>query len=416
MTKIEAFIPHLYAAATGPGGLAAALPGLAAAVGGHQASFWMAEDGGVTEHASTLDADAAEFHAPPLQGLTPWTVVCGERFRATHSGAGAAAGGITPGAPVPPGARRAVAKPFATCAGAHGRLHRMGAVVPLGNGVPGGLLTLAVYRPREVQAFREAERRRMNALLPHLQPAAQLQHRLGGLERWARAGLAALDVLPFGVLVVGGGGEIFYANARAAVLARYLGFRLQGSGGIGALSVSRMEDNPSSRRLLRAVIAGGGSKLLNFRAPGHPTLAVLVSPLPPHIYDTPGTGRPRALVLFREPACQAAFSRRAFAHGYGLTPAEAEVAAELAAGLEPAAVAERRGVCLTTVRCQIDAVLKKADCNSLRELTRLLAGWEAVTPEEGGMRVAPGIPRLGCAVTPRRPPPGTPRSAPPAAR
>ena len=59
---------------------------------------------------------------------------------------------------------------------------------------------------------------------------------------------------------------------------------------------------------------------------------------------------------------------------FGLTGAEADIAAAIFGGFEPAEIARTRGVAETTVRKQIAAAYRKLEVNRQAELVRLLAG------------------------------------------
>jgi DNA-binding CsgD family transcriptional regulator len=59
---------------------------------------------------------------------------------------------------------------------------------------------------------------------------------------------------------------------------------------------------------------------------------------------------------------------------FGLTDAEASIAAAIFSGAEPAEIARTRGVAETTVRKQIAAAYRKLEVNRQAELVRLLAG------------------------------------------
>lgn len=58
---------------------------------------------------------------------------------------------------------------------------------------------------------------------------------------------------------------------------------------------------------------------------------------------------------------------------YGLTPAEAAVAAKLVAGFGPQAVAERTGVSVGTVRTHIRRIFEKARVSSQLELVAAIS-------------------------------------------
>lgn len=104
-----------------------------------------------------------------------------------------------------------------------GVCHVVGAVLPL-NARATATLGLALERPWAADACTEADRQRLNVVLPHLQRVVLRRRRLGRLEAQAQVEFAALDTLPMGVIV-----------AAAEALARrdeglLLGGRLSGLG------------------------------------------------------------------------------------------------------------------------------------------------------------------------------------------
>ncbi len=86
--------------------------------------------------------------------------------------------------------------------------------------------------------------------------------------------------------------------------------------------------------------------------------------------------RPRGravLVFITDPAGVTAPPPRQMMKLYGLTGAEAALAADLLVGLEPREIAERRGRSLNTVRTQLAGLMAKTNVNRQTDLVRLLA-------------------------------------------
>jgi DNA-binding CsgD family transcriptional regulator/PAS domain-containing protein len=266
----------------------------------------------------------------------------------------------------------------------------IGTVVPLGEA---GLMPLAFHRPDGAPPFGEAERRIVAQAAPHLRRALQLRHRLRAAA--GAAGLAALDAMPLGVLVVDAGMRVVVANAAAEALAGLPGaaLRLQrarlvaGGGDAGVRTLATALHKAEAARLeamVRGVAQGsgeGGAMRLTAED-GAPGLAVMVSPLPRRLTVAGGAGRAagQALLLLRDltPA-EPVPPRPELLRGlFGLTRAEAEVAGLLVGGATKGAVAAARGLKETTVRSQARAILAKTGAANLRELERLLAGLQGM--------------------------------------
>jgi DNA-binding CsgD family transcriptional regulator len=245
---------------------------------------------------------------------------------------------------------------------------------------------VAFYRPADARVFSEAERLLLQAVLPHLQRALTLQSRLRGPSRAAASGLAALDAVRFAVAVVDPLMRVVFANVAAERWSgSNSGLRLVRRGTMPAsdmhLAAAHPEDDGVLRRLVANVaVLGGPGGGLRLRAPvsdeGTGTaLALLVSPLP----ERSGAGRKPgrtpgfALLLFRDPFTTAAPGNALLGALFGLTAAEADVAAALVGGVTVEEVAQRRGVGFETVRSQVKIMLRKVGAQNLRDLERIIA-------------------------------------------
>jgi DNA-binding NarL/FixJ family response regulator len=112
--------------------------------------------------------------------------------------------------------------------------------------------------------------------------------------------------------------------------------------------------------------------------PDAASLAVMVSPAPARLAamreeQRPGLAPGFALVMARELAQSPQLRPGLLSDLYGLTHAEAAVAASLGGGVTAEDVARRRQVSLDTVRTQVRTVLRKTNAANLRDLERILA-------------------------------------------
>ena len=81
---------------------------------------------------------------------------------------------------------------------------------------------------------------------------------------------------------------------------------------------------------------------------------------------------PRVLVVVRGPRGAAARRAAILSAAYGLTPAEAEIALQLADGKPPDVIATGRGVAVGTVRAQTKTILAKIGVRRQLELAARL--------------------------------------------
>ncbi len=264
----------------------------------------------------------------------------------------------------------------------YGLRYVVGTVVPLG---AAGAMPIGLHRPPGAAPFDALEREMVSAVLPHLRRAMQLRHRLGaGKGPPSPPGLAALDGLATGIVVVDAALRVLLANGAAEELAATgQGFRMirdgHGSAGAVVLAARHRRDSAALAALVGQVAlagsAGGAVRLHD--EDGTPAIAALVTPLPARLSASPfrigGRVPGQAMVMLRslagiEPP-RAALLRELF----GLTAAEAEVARALAGGATKADVASQRGLQESTVRSQVRSVLAKTGAANLRDLERMLA-------------------------------------------
>jgi DNA-binding NarL/FixJ family response regulator len=264
----------------------------------------------------------------------------------------------------------------------NGRHHMMGALLELAAPTPLGL-----HRDAAAGPFTEAERRSLEALVPHLRRALQLKRRFEAGSAAQEMRSAALDALSVPVFVVDAAMRVPYANAAATTLAAgsRSGLRMVGAGAGGGirLTARHRDDSRTLEALVAGVVGGGAGGAMRVRAqpdevPDMASLAVLVSPAPARLAELQENQRPGlaggfALVVARELAQPLQLRRGILSDLYGLTHAEAVVAVSLAGGRTAEDVARARQVSLDTVRTQVRTVLRKANAANLRDFERILA-------------------------------------------
>jgi DNA-binding CsgD family transcriptional regulator/PAS domain-containing protein len=367
---VHAFMTDLYDAATEPSAWERLGARLATALGGQTSALWIVEHGHVREMVSSLPAEAVTQYQQYYHTLDPWAA----RTSRTPRLQARLGPELVP-------QRVVLASEFYHDWGARfGVCHVVGAVMPLDVRAT-ATLGLALERPSTAEAFTDADRQRLNLVLPHLQRAVQLRRRLVHLEAHTQVGCAALNVLPLGVVVAAADGAIVFANTAAEGLARRdeglrLGGRLSGLGAMQPLEAQRL------RGLIQAVTHGGAGGLLRITRRTRPPLAALVAPLPTRLRPTTAVAPALALVLITDPADGPVLTVPALQQLFALTAAEAGVALALAAGRRAEDIAAARGVSLPTVRTQIRQILEKTGARHLRDLSRLLAGLPARQPPE----------------------------------
>jgi DNA-binding CsgD family transcriptional regulator/PAS domain-containing protein len=228
-----------------------------------------------------------------------------------------------------------------------------------------------------------AEIERLTALAPHLERALLVEWRL------RRAAVAdALgpmgDANPVGIVLLDRSGRVLEANAAARRMAgRADAFAL------GQAGLSVLRPGGAEARALAALIADALAPQLQPRGPamvrlmrrwGGPDYLLSAIPLPrgsaTRLF---AEWAPAAAVTISDPGEGPAVPEAALRRAFGLTPAEARVAARLAAGDTVTEAAAALGLALATARSYLAAIFRKTGTARQAELVRLL------------MRLPPGL-------------------------
>jgi DNA-binding CsgD family transcriptional regulator len=167
----------------------------------------------------------------------------------------------------------------------------------------------------------------------------------------------ALDQLAAGVVLADAGGAVVWANrAAVALLGAADGITL---GRRDALAAATPSATAALLGLVASAALGTGGALALPRPSGRPTLAASAVPLSGRVAEErlgplPVVAWPRVLLLLVDPTREpeAGAVERQLRALYGLTGAEAAVAARASRGEGLPAVAEALGVALNTVRAQ----------------------------------------------------------------
>lgn len=242
----------------------------------------------------------------------------------------------------------------------------------------GGASTVGMIRPLDRGPFDDDDQYRLHVLLPHIARAAWLHRKLACAHAEKDGLRATLNLLNWAVILTGGGGRVVLLNLAAErLLAAGSGLRVVQ----GRLRATEVDDN---NRLMQLVAAAeqtargsgfdAGGSLAVRRTPDRKPLLVTVAPLAPATASQLGQDCPGAAVFVCDPETNPKTSAQRLIELFGLTPAEARFAVELASGQSLDDIAEQHGVSKNTVRAQARAVFAKTETNRQTELIRLLVG------------------------------------------
>lgn len=220
----------------------------------------------------------------------------------------------------------------------------------------------------------------LQRLTPHLDRALNASLQLGHLADGTRQLERVLQLMPNPALLLDGKGRITRANPAAEVLLQTgdgLSFSRDGSLQLSATLPA--ETAALSKALAQAVaVASGandelGEPLRLSRPSGAAPLLVLPVPLPPPAFAMwELLEHARVLVLIVDPSASSRAAVSAIQTAFGLTVAEARVAALIASGLSGPRTAATLGLSPETVKTHLKRCFEKTGVHSQVGLARLL--------------------------------------------
>lgn len=215
----------------------------------------------------------------------------------------------------------------------------------------------------------------MRAVLPHIQQALRLHHRLVAAESGAANAAAVLDQLADAVFMISHTGVVVAANRAAREI-------LAGRDGLflhkGELRASCASDDVALRAAIGAAIAIASGE--SSRAPrpvpvGRPSTRqprlVTASPLPRSSYRALAPTA-AVMVVVAEPERDTAVDEDTLKVLFELSKAEARLAMQLASGVRIVEAARRLGITEGTARTRLKAIFEKTGVHRQPELVRLL--------------------------------------------
>jgi DNA-binding CsgD family transcriptional regulator len=254
-----------------------------------------------------------------------------------------------------------------------GAFHIMGAGFRLRDG---RFVRAGIHRPPDAGCFEADDLRRYVALLPHLKRSLELGQTLHQLQALATETAAALQASAEGIILADGFGRVRFCNAAAERLqvAGHIGVGRSG----GEIRLTSPEQNRRLRVLLADVARGAAGGVMTIRRKeGLKPILVSISRLPVPMReaarpDATGQGH-LAIIVFREPGVAPPPDRARLEQLFGLTSAEADVAALLGSGTSVEDIATQRNRSISTIRTQVRHILAKTGAGSIRHLVALLA-------------------------------------------
>jgi len=218
--------------------------------------------------------------------------------------------------------------------------------------------------------FSEESLAPLREVTAHLSRAAHLQLRLSRLEAHLGIRGATLDQLSMAVALVDRDAAVRYANLRGAAVLEGPGSPFETRGG-RLVCRSAREVGRFATTVAAAVDRRVGDAL-RLETGNGAALHCVVVPLSPRAAPLESYQRPMVLLVFIDPAARPSVDRKALQSLFGLTRAEARVAAGLAAGQSLGTFAQESGISIMTARAQLRAVFAKVGVNRQTELVAIL--------------------------------------------
>jgi DNA-binding CsgD family transcriptional regulator len=229
---------------------------------------------------------------------------------------------------------------------------------------------LSIFRAKQ-QPFSADETALFARLVPHLQRSCRIHKTLCEAQAAQAADVALLNRLPVGVVLFDSAGQALSANRMAETLSCSSdgGFRLNAAGRCVAADRNQSRD---LRQLLDRAVESGQSGAMSLRRHGsdRPLTAVAVAlQYRPSAFSG---SAPAAALLLCDPDIAPNLDDKLLTQCYGLSPAEARLAAALLGGQTPSDYAQNRGISDNTVKTQLKQVLAKTGTHRQSELVQLL--------------------------------------------
>jgi DNA-binding CsgD family transcriptional regulator/PAS domain-containing protein len=236
---------------------------------------------------------------------------------------------------------------------------------------------ISIHRSTRQGPFEAADLKLLQRLQPHLSQAATLFHKFADLRATKERTVAALERLPWGVLIVSGDGKILDMNGaaeahlKAGKVIKSNRGRIETAYAEQASALHRMIADAAGAAVGKLCKPGG---LLRMERPsGKGYVDILIAPLRQAKSDITQAATSAAILFIADSENQPIIPATWLQQLYGLTPAEAVVALALASGKTIGQIAEMNGVTKNTVRVQTQRILEKTGVGRQAELVALLS-------------------------------------------
>jgi DNA-binding CsgD family transcriptional regulator len=240
---------------------------------------------------------------------------------------------------------------------------------------PGVQSGIALHRMPRYGRYEPADLEQFTFLYGHLKRALEVAFRLGSLGAVQQATAEVLDRNPAAIVLLDEAKRVVHANRRAEAL------RSNGDGirlGADGIRLARKRDDDALQCLIARALSGiatpedGPGGVMRAPRPScKRAYAILVAPVAGR-YPALALLRPGVCIVIADPEAQRALPADHLRVLFGLTEAEAKLAALLASGEELRTVAARLEITYGTARARLAAIFQKTQTRRQGELIRLV--------------------------------------------
>lgn len=239
---------------------------------------------------------------------------------------------------------------------------------------------LAFFRGIREPEFDDDNRDFLRLAVPHFSRALGIHVRLRDAELRSALGLAALDRLASGVILIGSQGRVLHMNSRAnQIISANDGLRVDGHLGSMMLTAGRSSETRALHSAIELALHPDTIEVPHFsrgvritRTSGHPAYVLNPAPLPPENEFGSARDRAHVIVFIVDPGAPIALDAALLKKLYGLTAAEVRVAERMCAGNSTLQAAKAMETAGSTVRTQLKSVFAKTATRRQSELVKLL--------------------------------------------
>lgn len=236
---------------------------------------------------------------------------------------------------------------------------------------------VSVHRNTRQGPFEASDLELLKRLQPHLTQATRLFHKFHEMKVAQSRSVAAIDRVPWGILVVDRNTRILETNAAGEALLKRADVLRSEDGRLDTISPER---TTTLRRLICDAFSAAcgnacrpGGLMRIDRASGEGYVTILAVPLRQSTRAITKKAETCVVLFTSDSETRPILPIAWLSQLYGLTPAEATVALAIAAGKTLEEISAMNGVTKNTVRVQTQSVLEKTGTRRQAELVGLLS-------------------------------------------